>query len=207
MSVSGHQELDQTAEEMEELETGTETINKEQALSSLTQQQEGVDKATQDQRLTNRPHAPTEKKLALQQEEVQKKERKFRTVYQSWKETVRNARQQLKSDLSTAELANLMDTVENLKDDVINLYSEIRQLNTPSPEIRRRVDSCEAVMVDVAKIFHERIAGIDEFDAGMEKRRLRKLLDRDYTHSIFGSDISELSQIHSQHSIVAVVVF
>ena len=85
--------------------------------------------------------------------------------------------EQLKSNITSTQLAILVDTLEEVKNNVIKLYNEIRQLVTPSSDIRRRVDARKAVTTDLIKIAYERIAGIDEFDAERERKRLHTLLD------------------------------
>ncbi|KAK0143561.1 hypothetical protein N1851_018301 [Merluccius polli] len=151
-------------------------------------------------RRSERSRAPTERLLAYQTEAAKKKEGKFLGAYQNWKAEVRNTREQLKSDISSTQLALLVDVLEEVKNNVTKLYDEIRQVVTPSFDVRQRVDACEAVTADIIKIAYERIAGIDEFDAVREKSRLRTLLECDYAQSIYGSTVSRVSHEHSQHS-------
>lgn len=82
------------------------------------------------------------------------------------------------------------------------MYGEIRQLITPSPDVRRRMDAREAVTADIIKIAYERIAGIDEFDAERKRNRLHSLLACDYAQSIYGSSLSQISQ-HSNAPVFA----
>ena len=153
---------------------------------------------------------PTERMLAFQREEAHKKEKRLIHIYEQWKTQARKAKEQLKLNISQSDIAALIDTLEEGKNDVINLYMEIRDHLTPSSETRRRIDACEAVTRDIVKIAFERISGIDgEFDSEAAKQRLRELLNNDYARSIYGSAASHASQLSSkcssQHSANSVI--
>lgn len=76
----------------------------------------------------------------------------------------------------------------------MSIYLEIQGHITQSTELRRRVDTGVAVTADIIRIAYEKISGIDEeLDAEQEKRCLSELLDRDYTRSIYGSTVSQMS--------------
>lgn len=148
----------------------------------------------EEHRRSGRPRNNTEKMLAFQREEAHKKEKKL-TQYEQWKTQARKAREQLKSDLPESEIAALINTLEKGKDNVINIYMEIRAHLVPSGETRRRIDACEAVTKDIVKIAYERIAGIDgDFDGETVKQQLCELLKRDYARSIYGSTASPSSK-------------
>ncbi|KAJ8011110.1 hypothetical protein DPEC_G00054780 [Dallia pectoralis] len=149
-------------------------------------------------RRSGRPRNNTEKMLAFQREEAHKKEKRLTHLYEQWKIQARTAREQLKSNLPESEIAALIDTLEKGKDNVINIYAEIRAHLVPSSETRRRIDACEAVTKDIVKIAYERIAGIDgDFDGETVKQHLRELLKRDYARSIYGSTASPSSKSSS----------
>lgn len=151
-------------------------------------------------------HVPTEKLLAYQQEERRKREKKIVSLYDQWKEDARNAREHLKLDASETQLAILIDTLETAKNKVLGAYNEFRQCVSPTVEMRRKMDACEAVTADITKIVNERITSIDgDFDAEREKSRLRTLLTRQYARSIFGSTVSQVSQEASNSSHRSVV--
>ncbi|KAK0147947.1 hypothetical protein N1851_012313 [Merluccius polli] len=166
------------------------------------------DTEEEDLRRSGRLRNPTEKMLAFHKEEAHKKEKRLTHIYEQWKIQARKAREQLKLNIPESDIATLIDTLEEGKNCVINLYIEIRAHLTPSNETRRRIDACEAVTRDIVKIALERISGIDgEFDSEAVKQRLHELLNRDYAHSIYGSTASPPSQHSSkgfsQHSVVA----
>lgn len=97
------------------------------------------------------------------------------------------------------------DIIEQRRNDVSNLYSEIRDQMSPTSDIRRKIDACDAITRDIVRIILERVSGVDEdFDAEREITRLRGLLEHDYAQSIYGSTAasnrSQRSSAHSQTS-------
>ncbi|XP_069379882.1 uncharacterized protein [Paralichthys olivaceus] len=166
------------------------------------------DNKEEELRRSGRLRNPTERMLAFQKEEAHKKEKRLIHIYEQWKIQARKAREQLKLNISERDIAALIDTLEEGKNDVINMFMEIRAHLTPSSVTRRRIDACEAVTKDIIKIAFERISGIDgEFDSEAVKQRLHELLNRDYARSIYGSTASRASQHSSkgssQHSVMA----
>lgn len=148
-------------------------------------------------RRSERVKMPTEKMIAYQRESISKKEKKLLTLYEQWKMNVRETRQKLKSDITETQMANLADIIEQGKDDILNIYTEIRNHMAPTSDLRRKIDSCEAVTRDLIKIILERISGVDgDFDAERERDRLRDLLDYDYALSIYGSTAAASHKTH-----------
>lgn len=85
-------------------------------------------------------------------------------------------------------MSELADIIEKRRDDVLKLYSEIRNQMAPSSDIRRKIDACDAITRDIVRIILERLSGVDEdFDAERERTRLRGLLEHDYAQSIYSS--------------------
>lgn len=166
-----------------------------------------VQENPEEPRHSCRSRNPTEKMLELQKDEAQKRERKLSCLYDQWKPQARKARNQLKADIPESQLASLVDTIESAKENVLSMYVEIRDRITPSTEIRRRIDACEAVTRDILKIAYERISGINgDFNSGEEKQRLHELLHHDYALSIYGSSASHDSIHSSYHSRASSVV-
>lgn len=143
--------------------------NKEQILN------EPQDKAQSDSaipRRSERAKVPTEKMLTYQKEEINKKEKRLLTLYEQWKIRVRETRERLKLDISEKEMADLADDVEQRKDELLKLYTEMRSHIAPSSDIRRKTDACEAVTHDIVKVILERISGVDgDFDGEYERKR------------------------------------
>lgn len=76
-------------------------------------------KETQSLRRSKRTHIPIEKILAYQKEETLKREQKLMAAYNSWKMEAHNAREQLKSNIAETQLAIVVDTLEDAKNDLI----------------------------------------------------------------------------------------
>ncbi|XP_014882084.1 uncharacterized protein LOC106943281, partial [Poecilia latipinna] len=153
----------------------------------------------EDAQSSVRQRRPTEKMRAYQEEETHKKEKRLLKVYDQWKRQVRTTREQLKGDITNSQIASLMDILERERDNVIKLYTEIREIITPCSDTRRLIDACEAVTNDIIRVAYERLSGIDNYDSKKVKARLRELLDPDYAQSIYSSSITHSSK-HSAAS-------
>ena len=165
-----------------------------------TTSQKQVPEYEEELRRSGRQRNPTEKMIAFQKDEAEKREKRLACLYDQWKMQARKVRNQLKSDISVSQIASLVDAIQKAKENVLKVYDEIRGCITPSPDLRRRVDACEAVTTDITKIAYERISGINEdVDFEEEKQRLHELLRHDYAKSIYGASASYTS-IHTSHS-------
>ena len=99
------------------------------------------DNKEEDLRRSERLRNPTERMLAYHKEEAHKKEKRLTHTYEQWKVQACKAREQLKSNIPESDIAALIDTLEEGKNSVINLYMEIRTHLTPSSETRRHIDA------------------------------------------------------------------
>lgn len=98
----------------------------------------------------------------------------------------------------------MADTIENGRDDLMRRYNEIRERATPSPELRRKIDACEAVTKDIIKLIYERLSAVDgDFDAECERHRLRHLLAHDYAYSIYGTASQSGASRHSESILIS----
>ncbi|XP_030208539.1 uncharacterized protein LOC115556311 [Gadus morhua] len=151
-------------------------------------------------RRSERARNPTEKMRALQAEEAKKMEKGLLSMYEQWKLKIRKARDQLKSYMPDDELWPLVEELRKSKEDIMNIYSEMRDLATPSTDIRRRVDTCESVTTEIIIIAHNRAIDDEvEFNEKQERHRLHELLHRDYAKSVYGSAASLTSHSKSDH--------
>ena len=139
--------------------------------------------------------------LELKQQEVSQRESKFIKLYEAWKDKVKVTQNKLKDECSDKDLAEMMDEVEEAETLVRNVYENIRSQSAPSPEIRRKMDSCTAVTKDLIGLMNVRLSevGQEEFDAKAEKARLQMMLDKEYAQSVFSSPASK-STVNSHHS-------
>lgn len=154
-------------------------------------------------RHSERSRVPTEKMLAYQSDELRKREKRLLSLYEKWKIQIRTSRENLKKDITENELATMTDMLEREINEIMKAYDEIRERATPSTELRRKIDACEAVTKDIIKIVYERISAIDEFDAERERHRLRQLLAQDYAYSIYGTASQSGVSQHSESAFIA----
>lgn len=83
----------------------------------------------------------------LELKEASHKESKFIKTYERWKEQVKTTCTKLKEECSDQDLCSMMDAVEYLKTQVKDADENVRS-HSASSEIRRKMDSCMAVMTD-----------------------------------------------------------
>lgn len=188
---------DALKDEIEDRQNIKDSITcKEQILTEL---QDKAQSMSELPRRSERVKVQTEKMITFQEDERRKKEKRLITLYEQWKTQVRETRERLKLDIIDKEMSELADIIEQKRDDVLKLYSEIRNQMAPSSDIRRKIDACDAITHDIVRIILERLSGVDEdFDAERERTRLRELLKHDYAQSIYGSTAaSNRSQLSS----------
>ncbi|XP_078020592.1 uncharacterized protein LOC144459802 [Epinephelus lanceolatus] len=170
----------------------------------VTDQQGTLEEAGDDLpvglRRSERARYPTDKMRALQEEEAKKREKRLLSMYEKWKPQIRKAREQLKTYMSETELWLLIDELKTSKEAIMNMYFEIRDLTTPSTDLRKRVDTCESVTKEIINIAYDRaIEDEGEFDEKQGRRRLHELLRHGCARSIYGSAVSMISHSKSDH--------
>ena len=137
---------------------------------------------------SRRERKPTEKIKELQEQDQRKREQKFHAAYEKWKQEVKAARIQLKSECTEQGLDTLMGAVEKHESQVLQTYNAIREHGAPSHETKQRMDACTAVTRDVISLMQHRLTEVDEeWDERAERLRLHSLLDRNYAQSVYGS--------------------
>ena len=74
----------------------------------------------------------------------------------------------------------MMDAVEGLENQVKDAYENIRLQLAPPHPIRRKIDSCVAVTVDLMGLLKVRMSevGLEEFNEKGENARFHMVLDR-----------------------------
>ncbi|XP_030594029.1 uncharacterized protein LOC115786126 [Archocentrus centrarchus] len=161
-----------------------------------------TDQAKTEIRKSSRERHFTPKMQELKEQELVQKERKFQSVYDKWKIKVRDIRTRFKEECPEKDLYSMMDDVELFDSELKELYDDIRKQTAPNQEIRRKVDACSAVTLDLMRLMRIRLTeDASEFDAVAEKARLRMLLDNEYARSIYGSTTSRVTarSPHSDH--------
>lgn len=93
-------------------------------------------------RRSERIRTLTEKGRELQEQKLKGFQRKYKLTYDKWRYHARLSKEVLKYDPSEAELNELKDNVESTCSEVKAIYEELRCVQTPDPDLRRRVDTC-----------------------------------------------------------------
>nr|XP_046230542.1 uncharacterized protein LOC124051127 [Scatophagus argus] len=153
-------------------------------------------------RRSERKRHPTEKGLQYIKEESSKKEKKFMFTYVNFKAEVQYIRTKLKQECSKAELGDMILALSKYEPALQQEYESLRTLTTPSPDIRRRMDSCSSVTAEIIALLKARYAEVDyEFDPDSVKEALLLLLKREDARSIYGSTVSRAagSSVHGSH--------
>lgn len=131
---------------------------------------------------------PKEKTLTHQSEKLSKREKRLIHKHKQWKTLIKEARQDLKSDLSDEDLAALADTLKQRHKDLVNDYDDIRSCVTPSPGLTYKIEACDAVFKELMKILSERMAGAKgECGVQRESLAIHQLLNHNNPQSINGT--------------------
>lgn len=116
---------------------------------------------------------PKENMLTYQSEELSEREKRLIHKHEQWKILIKEARQDLKSDLSDEDLAALADMLKQWQKELVNDYDDIRSCVTPSPDLKHKIEECDAIFNDLMKILYERMAGAKgEFGAQRESHAI-----------------------------------
>lgn len=102
----------------------------------------GAAEETQGPRRSERTRTLTEKGREFQEERLKGMQRRYRLTYEKWRYNVRLSKEILKYDATEEELKELMENIKSTCTDVKNIYEELRCIQTPESDLRRRVDTC-----------------------------------------------------------------
>lgn len=108
-------------------------------------------------RKSSRERHFTPKMQEIKDQELIQNEKRFQSLYDKWKIKVRDTRTRLKDACPEEDLYNMMDDVEMLDSNLKETYDNIRKLTAPSQEIRRKVDACSAVTLDLLRLMRVRL--------------------------------------------------
>lgn len=82
-------------------------------------------------------------------------------MYEQWKLDACKARHDIKSDITDKQLAEIADSLEDKKNCIRKIFSEIREHIRHAADLRCKIDAYEAVTNDIVKIVLERLATVD----------------------------------------------
>ncbi|XP_076869830.1 uncharacterized protein LOC143521148 [Brachyhypopomus gauderio] len=106
--------------------------------SELAERVEGL-------RRSERTRTLTEKGRELQEERLKGIQRRYRIIYEKWRCQARIGKEILRDRASEDELNELIKNMEDASSNVKDIFEELRQVQTPESDLRRRVDTCIAL--------------------------------------------------------------
>lgn len=163
------------------------------------QASEGIEAANQasspEPQRSQRACKLTENGQELHKEQVKRVQHRFIKSYDKWKAVIKDAKGVLSGECSNSllheHITKVSDTANNLND----VYEELRRIDIPDPDTRRRIDTCEAVTKTIIKIATSYLNTETDEDQRIEKQD-RKEGDRE---SVFKSAASDRTSI-SHHT-------
>ena len=110
-------------------------------------------------RRSKRTRTLTEKGKELQEENSKGVHRRYRLAYEKWKCNAKLAKEWLSDEISDEELNKLIDDLQSTCTDVKTTYEELRQIQAPDADVRRKVDACVAMSEFMIKRAQQLIDG------------------------------------------------
>lgn len=93
-------------------------------------------------RRSERTRTLTEKGKEFEEERLKSVQRRYRIIYEKWRSHARISKEILTDDASADELNELIENIQSTCSDVKGIYEELRRIQTPESDLRRRVDTC-----------------------------------------------------------------
>ena len=123
---------------------------KEDLSLSLKEPQENVERQplTEEptvRRKSERVRTLTEKGKELQEEKLKNLQHRYAIVFEKWRYEARLSKVMLRKEASESELSELIDNINITCKDVQTVYEQIREVDTPDADLRRKVDACASL--------------------------------------------------------------
>ena len=142
-----------------------------------------------DIRRSDRDKMLTEKGEAYLSSLFDKHVTHFNACYNKWKVCVKDARSQLKAELSEAELKLMSLRLESLVDNVLRSYEDIKFAGTPGKDEVRKADCVIQITKDVCEVIEKYKQ--TPYNQEIAKVNVRTLLDKTNCKSVFGDSNTE----------------
>ncbi len=153
-------------------------------------------------RKSSRERRPTQRMIEHQEEETEKRERKFFKCYGLLKTNVKGAREAVKVEVQEEVIENLTKTLEAGEAEMLQIFNEIRTNKPPSQEVRTKMDRASAMVHDVLNALAEVLGSLTgPFDADDRGEIAQQLLKHDYGKSVYGSTASRATKDSSANSV------
>nr|XP_046258525.1 uncharacterized protein LOC124066303 [Scatophagus argus] len=134
----------------------------------------------------------TEKGQELQEEQIKRLERRFNSNYEKWKVLVKDAKQSSKTCNSKAMLQEHAAKIRKASTELEQIYEDIRRVQTPHQDMRRRIDTCEEVTKEIVEAANGCLASNEQEDF----KSARSLKLRPDTQSIISSRSRSVHRSH-----------
>ena len=163
------------------------------------QASEGIEAANQasspEPQRSQRARKLTEKGQELHKEQVTRVQHRFIKSNDKWKAVIKDAKGVLSEECPNSLLHEQITKVSDAANDLNDIYEELRRIDIPDPDTRRRIDTCEAVTKTIIETARSYLHTETDEDQGIEKQDSK---DRD-RESVFKSTASDRSSI-SHHT-------
>ena len=126
-------------------------------------------------RRSEREKRPTEKMKVLKELDIEKRERRFWSIYTTFKTEVQFVRSKLKDECSKSALEWYILSVQRCESNLKRGYESIRAVKTPSQDVRRKMDTCTAVADQVVSLLKKRCAEAESIVFDPEAARAETL--------------------------------
>lgn len=119
----------------------------------------------------------TEKGQELHKEQAKRVQHRFIKSYDKWKAVIKDAKGVLSEECPNSLLHEHITKVSDTANDLNNVYEELRRIDIPDPDTRRRIDTCEAVTKTIIKtiIYTQNLMKIKELINKTAKRETENL--------------------------------
>ncbi|XP_045065112.1 uncharacterized protein LOC123482227 [Coregonus clupeaformis] len=147
--------------------------------------------SSQEPQRSQRDRKLTEKGQELYNEQIRRFAHRFTVSYEEWKAIAKDAKQALSGQCSNNLLHEHISEISAASENLNIAYDELRSIDNPDQDTRRRIDTCDAVTRKIIQTAKDRLETAD-IGGGDEQRGNRA------TSSIFKSVASDKISIKSQ---------
>ena len=120
--------------------------------------------ATEEQtvRKSERARTLTEKGKEFQEEKLKGLQHRYAVVFEKWRYEARLSKVMLRKEASESELNELIYNINVTCKDVQAVYEQIRQIDTPNADTRRKVDACSSLSAFIIKQAQKYLKGQED---------------------------------------------
>ncbi|KAL4008603.1 hypothetical protein ACER0C_002455 [Sarotherodon galilaeus] len=110
-------------------------------------------------RKSERVRTLTEKGKELQEKKLKGLQHRYAVVFEKWRYEARLSKVILRNEVSESELNELINNVNVACKDVQTIYEQIRQIQTPDADERRKVDACTSLSSFIVRRAEKHLQG------------------------------------------------